>query len=34
MHPIMRLGLRLASLPIFSVKKNYTLLRRAKEAFV
>lgn len=33
MHPLVRLGLRLASLPIFSVKKNYTLLRKAQEAF-
>lgn len=33
MHPLVRLGLKLASLPIFSVKKNYGLIRKAQEVF-
>lgn len=32
MHPLVRLGLKLASLPIFDVKKNYPLLRKAQSA--
>lgn len=33
MNPIVRLGLRLASLPIFSIKRNYSLVRKAQEVF-
>ncbi len=31
MNPWVRLGLRIASLPIFDVKKNYSLIRKAQE---
>lgn len=32
MHPLIQLGLRLRSLPIFDVKRNYDRIRRAQEA--
>ncbi len=33
MNPIVRLGLKIASLPIFDVTKSYQMIRRAQETF-
>lgn len=33
MNPVVRLGLKIASMPIFGVSKSYPLLRKAQEAF-